>query len=248
MIALRLFGTVWPHRTDAVGRQSRIHLQPKRLALLCYLAASSGLRVPRRRDQLLGLFWPESGETSARAALRQAIHGLRRALGPDVILTQGDEEIVVVDNALFCDVRAFQHSLDAGRTEMALALYRGDFMAGFYLKGASIEFERWIEIERERLRARAAAAALALSERDERAADFAAAARWAHRALTLSGFDETILRRLLVLYDRIGDRAEAMHAYDVFSRQLREEYEVAPSRETRSVMEEVRRKLAPSPE
>ena len=43
---------------------------PKRLALLSYLAIAAP-RGFHRRDTLLGLLWPESDETHARASLRQ---------------------------------------------------------------------------------------------------------------------------------------------------------------------------------
>ena len=59
--------------------------QPKRLALLAYLALMSG-RGPVRRDVLLALFWPELGDEEARRALRQALHHLRRIVGEDVVL------------------------------------------------------------------------------------------------------------------------------------------------------------------
>ena len=53
--------------------------QPKRLALLAYLAAARPFG-PHRRDVLTGLFWPELDDTRARAALRQALHGVRKTL------------------------------------------------------------------------------------------------------------------------------------------------------------------------
>ena len=46
-------------------------------ALLYYLAAEGGLHP---REKLAALFWPESGEARSRAALRNALYGLRRAL------------------------------------------------------------------------------------------------------------------------------------------------------------------------
>src|SRR2546430_5433144 len=57
--------------------------QPKRVALLAYLAAATPRRL-HRRDSLVALFWPELDQEHARAALRQALHGLRHALGDGV--------------------------------------------------------------------------------------------------------------------------------------------------------------------
>src|SRR2546426_8861371 len=64
--------------------------QPKRVALLAYLAAATPKRL-HRRDSLVALFWPELDQEHARAALRQALHGLRHALGEGVLVSRGDE-------------------------------------------------------------------------------------------------------------------------------------------------------------
>src|SRR2546428_7450745 len=37
--------------------------------------------------------WPELDQEHARAALRQALHGLRQGLGADVLTSRGDEEV-----------------------------------------------------------------------------------------------------------------------------------------------------------
>jgi len=50
--------------------------QPKRMALLVYLAMRPG--EFHQRDTLLGLFWPELDEKHARAALNQGLLFLRR--------------------------------------------------------------------------------------------------------------------------------------------------------------------------
>src|ERR687891_2908960 len=69
-----------------------IPTQPKRLALLAYLA----LAHPRgfhRRDTLLALFWPELSGEEGRRALRQALHHLRRAVGQEAIETRADDQV-----------------------------------------------------------------------------------------------------------------------------------------------------------
>src|SRR5512132_2168330 len=81
--------------------------QPKRLALLAYLA----LAVPRgfhRRDTLLALFWPELSGDEARRALRQALHHLRRAVGVGAIETRPDDQVRLREGALWCDALAFE--------------------------------------------------------------------------------------------------------------------------------------------
>ena len=93
MIELRLLGRL--SLTGADGRDVRALLgQPRRLALLAYLAAATPPGF-HRRDSLLVLFWPELDQEHARAALRQALHGLRQGLGADVLTSRGDEEVKI---------------------------------------------------------------------------------------------------------------------------------------------------------
>ena len=161
MIRLRTLGAV--DLKDSEGRELRPLLtQPKRLALLTYLAlaGSSGFR---RRDTVVALFWPELDEEHARGSLRQALRFLRRSLGEGIIVSRGEEEIGVDRGVLRCDATAFMEACEAGRDAEALDLFQGDFLDGFFVSEAAPELERWVEEERIALRRRAAASAWALS-------------------------------------------------------------------------------------
>jgi len=125
-------------------------VQPKRFALLAYLALAQPFGF-HRRDRLVALFWPELDQEHARTALRKAVHGLRAILGEDAIVGRGAEELGLNPDRWWVDVRAF----DEAEVDEALRLYRGDLLDGFFISGAP-EFERWLEAERDRLRARAA--------------------------------------------------------------------------------------------
>src|SRR2546422_430437 len=123
MIELRMLGRL--SLTGADGREVRGLLgQPRRLALLAYLAAASPQGF-HRRDTLLALFWPELDQEHARAALRQALHVVRDALGGDAVTSRGDEEIGLDFAQVSCDVAAFERALRIGHLEEALDLYRG---------------------------------------------------------------------------------------------------------------------------
>ncbi len=222
MIDLRTLGTLDLRVRDGPELLSVLS-QPKRTALLCYLA----LAEPRgfhRRDTLLALFWPEADAEHAHASLRQAVRFLRRSLGEDVIHSRGDDDLALGEGVLRCDAVDFQEALAAGEPERALALYRGDLLPGFYVEGAP-DFERWLEAERTRLR--------------ERAGDAAGAAEWARAALALAP-DDAGVRRLMQTLERLGDREGALAAYDAWARRLRAEYEIEPSAEARALAEEIR--------
>ena len=237
MIELRTLGRL--DLRDSEGREVRSILSPtKRFALLAYLAVA----VPRgfhRRDILLALFWPELDQEHARRALRQALYLIRRSMADAVVVSRGDEEIGLDWDAFWCDAAAFEAMLDEGQPEDALEVYRGDLLEGFHLSGCA-EFERWLDDEQSRLRKRAAQAAWSLAEREEQAGNAVQAGHWARRGVTLSPGDETALRRLVELLDRLGDRAGAVREYEAFARRLAEEYELEPSAETRELIEAIR--------
>ena len=239
-----MLGTL--HLTDAAGHEvKRLLTRSRRLALLAYLAASAPRRF-HRRDSLLALFWPELDQEHARAALRQALHVLRGALGGDVVVTRGDEEIGLDFTGLWCDVVAFDEAIAAGQLVAAVDCYKGDLLDGFFISGAG-EFERWLERERARLREAVSGAARTLIEQCEAAGDVAAAAQHARRATRLARHDEDLVRRFVTLLDRLGDRAGAVAAYDDFAECLRVDLETEPAAETTALIAAVRERQTAAP-
>jgi TolB-like protein/DNA-binding SARP family transcriptional activator len=233
MIELRTLGAL--EAISADGRPLRAVLaQPRRTALLSYLALASP-RGFHRRDTLFALFWPEHDTEHARHALRQSLYFLRHALGATAIISRGDEELAVAPDQLWCDAAAFEHAIDEGRLETALALYRGDLLPGFHISDAP-DFEGWLEQERARLRGRAREAAWALADAREREGDAAGAAEAGQRAVALAPTDEAAICRLVLLLDRLGDRTAAVRAYEAFARQLQQEYELLPSEQTQALV------------
>jgi len=244
MIELRMLGRL--SLTGADGREVRGLLgQPRRLALLAYLAAASPQGF-HRRDTLLALFWPELDQEHARAALRQALHVVRDALGGDAVTSRGDEEIGLDFAQVSCDVAAFERALRIGQLEEALDLYRGALLEGFFISDAP-EFERWLETERARLQQAAAGGARALAERYESDNDLTRAVRWTRRSIELAPSDEGLVRRLIALLDRQGDRAGALEAYEAFARRVAAEYDAEPAAETRALVAAVRARRRAEP-
>ncbi|HYS19624.1 MAG TPA: BTAD domain-containing putative transcriptional regulator [Gemmatimonadales bacterium] len=244
MVEFRLLGTL--SLVTADGREAGSLLtQPRRLALLAYLAAATP-QGPHRRDTLLALFWPELDQEHARAALRQSLHVLRSALGANAMLSRGDEEIGLDFERIWCDVAAFARAIDGGQTEQALDLYRGNLLEGFFISDAP-EFERWLESERARLSGVAARTARTLAESCERRGDLSTAVQWARRAIGLAPNDEGLLRQLIAVLDRNGDRAGALQAYEQFAQYLAEEYEAEPAAETKALLAAVRARETAAP-
>ncbi len=212
-------------------------IQPKRLALLAYLALA-GRGRSRRRDRVVALFWPELDDAHARSALRQALSYLRRTLGPSAIATRGEDEVGI--GSVDCDAVRFDEAVASGHCDEAMALYAGDFLDGLFVADASPELEEWVETERVRLRQSASSAACAVATSARTTGDRAKAVEWGRRAAALAPDDESRLRWLILLFDEQGDRGGALEAYDRFARRLMTEYACAPSAETQSLMTAVR--------
>lgn len=211
--------------------------QTKRVALLVYLA----LAAPRgyhRRDVIASLFWPEHDATHARAALRKAVHAIRQALGEDVIVGRGDEELSLNRDLVWVDACAMQDAAESDHLARALELYRGPLLPGFFADAPG--FERWLDEERSACAALAGRAAWTLAERYEKESNLTAATRWARKAARLVQHEERAVRKVMQLLDRAGARADAIQVYEEFARFLRDELEIEPSAETRALAEGMR--------
>jgi DNA-binding SARP family transcriptional activator len=225
---------------EGVPPEDADHLlaQSKVVALLVYLALSPPGRY-QRRDRVVGLLWPELDQPHARAALRKAVHLVRATLGPESLLTRGDEELALAPGALWCDAVELQRSTETGLLGRAVELYDGDLLPGFSLPGCH-EFDVWLEHQRATALERAVAAMWALAQTYEHDSKRTDATRMARHAAQLAWNDERVLRRSLLMLDRLGDRAGALRLFESFARRLARELEAEPSPETMTLVATLR--------
>lgn len=240
MLRLTVLGS--PHlRADSAP--GAIRLQPKRLAVLAYLAVEA-TGQPCRRDTLIALFWPELGGARARNALSQALHGLRRAVGEEVVGGAGAEELWIAPGALWSDVEALERALGEGRFREAVELYGGPLLEGLHVRGAP-GFDDWLSRRRERVRRRVSEALGVLIERAERDGNPVGAAERLRRLAELSPGDESVIRRWMGALSKAGDRVGALRVYERFEKELAAEMELLPAAETRRLAERLREAPAP---
>ena len=237
MQTLRMLGSIGLTGSDGVEVDALLR-QPKSVALLAYLA------MPRpgawhRRDVLLATFWPELSQSRARAALRSALHLLRRHLDDDTIRTRGDDEVALDSARLATDVAAMLDDVAAHAHDRAVARYAGAFLPGLYITDAP-EFERWLERERTRLNETVVRAAAALIDQRETAGDLPGAIEAARRASELSPDDEGVMRRHVALLDRIGDRVGALAVFERFRARISQEFGTDPSAATLALIDDLR--------
>jgi TolB-like protein/DNA-binding SARP family transcriptional activator/Flp pilus assembly protein TadD len=228
MIRFQTLGSI-DLRNDE-GAVASVLSQPKRLALLAYLACARPLGF-RSRDTLLALFWPEADTERARNSLRQALHHLRKGVGEAAITTRGERDVGIDSTLLSCDAAQFTAAFEAARFEEALAVYRGDFLPGLHVQDAP-EAARWIDDERMHLRRCAMDGARRLLNDASDRRDVEGAIRWARRAVAIDPADEPAVRRLVQALADAGDVPAALDAYADLVKRLDADFSLKPSVET----------------
>jgi DNA-binding SARP family transcriptional activator len=197
-------------------------------AVLAYLALTPG---PQPRGQLAARFWPDVLDESARASLRVALTELRHALGPAagyVIATR--DTVALEGQGLSVDTRAFEEALGQGDPARALEACSAPILDGFD--------GDWALEARE-------SHAYRLAEALERVAasttDPVEAVRLTRAQVALDPLAEAPNRRLIERLAASGDRAAALTAGRQFAERLRTRLGIPPSRETRALLDDLRR-------
>jgi predicted ATPase/DNA-binding SARP family transcriptional activator len=204
-------------------------------ALLVYLACHAR---PLARDTLAELLWPERSQAQALANLRSCIHRLRLQLA-SYLATTRQTVAFAPDASIQVDARELEGHLAAGRLVEAVALYRGDFLDGFYLEG-SPAFEQWALLERERLRNLVISAYQQLVTQAAAACQLETAIRHAEQLLHLDPLHEPAHRQLMRLLAQTGRRAAALAQYTACCRVLEVELGVPPDDATTALYEQIR--------
>lgn len=235
------------------GRSVTDFATDKARALLVYLVVER--QQPHRRESLAALLWPDQPEARARQNLRQALTNLRQALG-DADAEESASPFLLIDRhevqinpqaAIWLDVAEFtalatacdrhHHRQTAEclpclrRLEAMLALYPGDFLAGFSLSGSEL-FEEWALLKREWLHCRAVEALVQLANFYEQRGDAPSARRYAQQQVRLEPWREEAHRQLMRLLAQDGQRSAALAQYESCRRALARELGVEPTSET----------------
>ncbi len=224
MFEVRLAGG-WQLRVD--GTEVAPPASKRARAVLAYLALNPGVH-PRRR--LAARFWPDVLDESARASLRVALTEVRQALGPAAGHLTATREAVALEGAdLFVDTRAFQRALDEGDPLRALEACGGPILEEFD--------DEWAIVARDE-HAHRLGEALELAAAS--AADPLEAIRLTRAQVALDPLAEAPNRRLIERLAASGDRFAALAAGRQFAERARTQLGIAPSGETRALVEALR--------
>ena len=223
----------------------------KAIALLAYLAVSDR---PASRATLAALLWPESDDPGAHGALRRTLSVLNRALG-GTGLAIDRQSIGLRADELEVDLWQFRSALSRVREhdhgveetcpaclrllDEAIALDRGEFMAGFVLR-SSAEFDDWQAGQAEAHRRELTGALERLARGRISGGSWEAAIAATRRWLELDPLHEPAQRLLMSALAAAGESAAALRQYRECVRILDRELGVAPQAETTALAESIR--------
>ncbi len=203
-------------------------------AVFAYLALASH-SVPRA--ELASRFWPDVLDQSARASVRSALWALRRRLG-DALVVDGERVGLQDAQEVWVDVHEFDRLAEAD-PDAALELCRGELLEGLE--------DEWALSARERHRERVIAVLERLARAAEQRGEMREAVELTRRQVERDPFDEDAHRRLILRLDASGDRAGAIRSYRTLTERLRRELGVAPSSQTRELIEQLRAQTPSAP-
>ncbi|HEX2915845.1 MAG TPA: cyclic nucleotide-binding domain-containing protein [Chloroflexia bacterium] len=233
-------------------------LSNKAVALLIYLACES---QPQSRLHLAELFWPERSEEQALSNLRTLLTRLRTHLEPYLVITRSTiafnqtqpyhldiAELELGLKEVSRQVRkadSLSKEITA-QIEPNLKLYRGEFLAGFYLSEAP-GFEEWSSQIRTKLQQQISQALYQMIAYKEREAHYEEATELVNRLLELDPLQEEAHRRRMWLLAQSGQRHAALNHYKIYQQYLARELDIAPEAPTTDLFEKIKKNEIPAP-
>ena len=246
MFRVRTFGGFEVKRFDEpISTTGKAQKRP--LEMLKVLVAMGGERVSEAT--VVEAMWPRIDGDSAHRSFTSTLHRLRKLLGDDKAIALHDGKLTLDRRRFWVDAWAFQQLVDdidaafrrsraaAGHArverfgERLLELYRGALFA-------SDVDEAWQVQPRERHRARFIRVMGEIGRYWEEGGQFDRALASYERCLEADPLAEGLYRNLIVCYDRMDRRAEAIEAYNRCRKALAA-LQVEPSSETRALFARV---------
>lgn len=197
--------------------------------LFYYLA----VKKTARREELVGLLWPETSDENAKNSLRNTLHKLKKYFKADLFLTPNKSLILINESV---DFELDVDELDRSPMDQ-LVLYRGDFLSGTVFKN-SFEFECWLLETREYYRA------LFINHAQRKIASLYEMKNYEpmevliRQLLIVDGFNETAFQFLMRYYQTQGRYDKIINEYYRLQKILEDELGIAPPEEIEQLFQQ----------
>ncbi len=193
---------------------------------------------PMTKEEIGEVFWPEISPENLKIRFKNEIYRLRRVVGQDVIVFNGDEYFFNPSTDYEYDIETFNTRLllaqSAENTEEKIAhlqeavgLWRGP-----YLQDVD---EIWIWPERQHLEQAYLDALRQLVELQRQAGDLQTALQTCQRALETNPCLEEFVREAMRIHARMGNRLGVVWQYQACCQSLRSELNLEPEAETQNL-------------
>lgn len=208
---------------------------------------------PHARETLAGMLWGESSTEKSKKYLRQALWQLQTALdgqgrsnGGHMLVVEHDWVQFNLNADLWFDVARFEQAyalaqgssgcdMEANQTQaiqLALQLYRGDLLEGWY--------QDWCLYERERLQNMYLAMLDKLMNYCEAHHQYEMGLIYGSLILRFDRARERTHRQLMKLQHLSGDRTAALRQYERCAAALDEELGVKPDKRTAALYQQIK--------
>lgn len=222
----------------------------KAVALLAYLAHT---RRPHPRESLADLLWDARPQTYAMGNLRVVLSSIRKQLPDFVTITRHtvsfntDNDAWVDSVALIETVHTVQRhyraeknitAAMAAQLTDAVALYRGDFLAGFHIRH-SLGFEEWASLTREQVHHSTLEGLRLLVTHHAQTGNSSVAIEFVMKLLAIDPLQEETHRTAMRLLALSGQRAAAIKQYHTCATVLNDDLGVDPHPHTVALYERI---------
>ena len=210
--------------------------QKKPLELLKAVIAAGGVNVPVER--LTDALWPDADGDLAHKSFDTTLSRLRRLLGEDHFIRYGAGQLSLdplscrVDSLLlekvFDKIKKAPADQVLPLCEKAAGLYKGSFLPS----DAGLQ---WTVARREMLKNRMLRVIILAGRHFEQTGQWEKASEYYIQGLEIDDLAEEFSRLLMICYQKSGNVAEAIKAYDRCRRRLQVHLGIGPSAETEAV-------------
>ncbi len=234
-LVIRALGHATVRRGGRLITTSDWQTQTARDLFFCVLAHQDGLT----KEAIGELLWPEAGLRRIKLRFKNTLYRVRRAVGSDAIVFDGERYFFNRDLDYEYDVERFQELLKRAQQATtsserisaltaAVELYDGPFLPE--VEGV------WVWPLRERFRQMFLSAVLDLARHHLTAGHLSAALEWCQRALAEDPCLEEAHRLAMRVYAAMGNRAAVVRQFELCRQNLLQEVNVPPSPQTEDLL------------
>lgn len=184
------------------------------------------------RDEIAGLLWPDADGATAKKNIRNAIYQAKKSVGQDIIIAS-QKSFLILNQELELELDVDQFEAEPSSN---LALYRGDFLQGFFLKDAA-PYEYWVSGMRDKFAKLFSTECYKKVENGIRTRQYDGLEPLLDQLISMDEFDERNYRLLMRFYMETGRNSKVIETYFDLVKRLRHELGIEPERETTEIYE-----------